>query len=121
MVYFPQDRLVFTGDVAFAGPSFLGDGYVDEWPQTLENLKSLDFDIFVPGHGPPVTDRSRIDLVQEYYRDLWAKTAALHAAGMSAEDAAETVDLTNHTEIPIREVGADLLAVRRIYDRLEGD
>ncbi len=118
-VYFPQDRVVFTGDVAFAGPSFLGDGYVDEWPQTLENLKGLDFDIFVPGHGPPVTDLSRLDLVQVYYRDLWDKTAAKHAAGVSAEDAATTIDMTNHTDIPIRQVGVDLVAIQRIYDRLE--
>ena len=119
VVYFPQDRLVFTGDMAFAGPSFLGDGFVDEWPQTMENLKALDFDIFVPGHGSPVTDLGRIDLVQEYYRDLWKKTAAKHAAGVNAEEAARTIDMTNHTEIPIEKVGVDRLAIQRIYYRLE--
>lgn len=70
VVYFPQDKVVFTGDLALAGPSFLGDGYVDEWPETLENLKALDFDVFVPGHGAPIRDLRRIDLVQEYYQDL---------------------------------------------------
>jgi glyoxylase-like metal-dependent hydrolase (beta-lactamase superfamily II) len=119
VVYFPADKLVFTGDVAFAGPSFLGDGFVDEWPQTLENLKALDFDIFVPGHGPPVTDLGRLDLVQDYYRDLWQKTAAKHAAGVSAEEAAKTLDLTSHTEIPIRDVGADPIAIERIYRLLD--
>ena len=118
-VYFPQDKVVFTGDMALAGPSFLGDGYVDEWPETMENLKALDFDVFVPGHGGPVTDLSRIDLVQEYYRDLWQKTAAMHRAGVDATEAARTLDLTNHTEIPIREVGVSPLAVERIYVRLE--
>ena len=118
-VYFPQEKVVFTGDMAFAGPSFLGDGYVDEWPETLENLKALEFDIFVPGHGGPVTDLSRIDLVQAYYRELWVKTAALHAEGFDAETAAKTIDLTNHTEIPIKNVGVDLLTVQRIYYRLE--
>jgi glyoxylase-like metal-dependent hydrolase (beta-lactamase superfamily II) len=118
-VYFPEERVVFTGDMAFAGPSFLGDGYVDEWPETLENLKALDFDIFVPGHGGPVTDLSRIDLVQAYYRDLWAQAAALHAEGLNAAAAAKTIDLTNHTEIPIKNVGVDLLTVQRIYYRLE--
>ena len=118
VVYFPQDKVVFTGDMAFAGPSYLGDGYVDEWPQTLENLKALDFDIFVPGHGAPVTDRGRISLVQAYYRDLWAKAAALHAQGISAGAAAEVIDLTNHTGIPIGEVGASPLAIQRIYQRL---
>ena len=118
-VYFPEDKLVFTGDVAFAGPSYLGDGYVDEWPETLENLKSLDFDIMVPGHGDPVTDLGRIDLVQAYYRDLWQKTAAKHAAGVSVEEAAKTIDMTNHGDIPIRQVGVDPLAIGRIYYRLD--
>ncbi len=119
VIYFPEDKLVFTGDIAFFGPSFLGDGYVDEWPQTLENLKALDFDIFVPGHGGPVTDLNRLDLVQEYYRDLWQKTAAKHAAGIDAEEAAKTIDLTNHTEIPISQVGVSLVSIQRIYYRLE--
>jgi glyoxylase-like metal-dependent hydrolase (beta-lactamase superfamily II) len=118
-VYFPDDKVVFTGDMALGGPSYLGDGFVDEWPQTLENLKALDFDVFVPGHGGPVTDLNRIDLVQEYYRDLWQKTAMKHEAGVDVEEASRTIDLTNHTGIPIRQVGVDPLTIQRIYDRLE--
>ena len=119
MVYFPQDKLVFTGDVAFSGPSFLGDGYVDEFPQTLENLKALDFDVFVPGHGGPITDLTRLDIVQEFYRDLWAKSVALHAKGKDAATAAKEIDLTNHTNIPITKPGVDLGTMQRIYHRLE--
>ena len=118
-VYFPDDKVVFTGDMALGGPSYLGDGFVDEWPQTLENLKALDFDVFVPGHGSAVTDLNRIDLVQAYYRDLWQKTAAKHEAGVTVTEASQTIDLTNHTLIPIRQVGVDPLTVQRIYDRLE--
>ncbi len=119
IIYFPQDKVAFTGDAALAGPSFLGDGFVDEWPEMLMNLKQLDFDVFVPGHGGPVTDRGRIDLVADYYRDLWQKAAAKHAAGVDFAEAARTIDLTNHTAIPIRQIGADPLAVERIYYRLE--
>jgi len=118
-VYFPEDRVVFTGEMALNGPSYLGDGFVDEWPQTLENLKALDFDVFVPGHGAPVTDLRRIDLVQEYYRDLWQLTAAKHRADVGVTNAAQTIDLTHHSDIPIRQVGVDPLTVQRIYDRLE--
>lgn len=119
MVYFPQDKLVFTGDVAFSGPSFLADGYVDEWPQTLENLKTLDFDVFVPGHGGPITDLTRLDIVQTFYRDLWAKAVELHAQGKDAETAAAEIDLTNHTDIPIKEPGISLGTMQRIYHRLQ--
>ena len=119
MVYFPQDKLVFTGDAAFFGPSFLADGYVDEWPQTLENLKALDFDVFVPGHGGPITDLTRLDIVQTYYLDLWAKAVELHTEGKDAATAATEIDLTNHTEIPILEPGISLGTMQRIYHRLQ--
>ena len=118
-VYFPNERLLFTGDVAFSGPSYLGDGYVDEWPQTLEKMKALDFDLFIPGHGGPVSDLTRIDIVQDFYRDLWAKATALHAQGLDAKTAAQTIDLTNHTEIPIKEVGVSEITMQRLYHRLE--
>lgn len=118
-VYFPADKVVFTGDMALAGPSFLGDGFVDEWPQTLDNLKALDFDIFIPGHGGPVEDLNRIDLVQNYYRDLWQKATLKHQAGIGVDEASRTIDLTNHSEIPIRQIGVSPLTVLRVYERLE--
>ncbi len=115
-VYFPQDRLVFTGDMLFGGPSFLGDGYVDEWPETLQNLKALDFDIAVPGHGEPLTDLSSIEKSQEYYRVLWERTAEKHAAGVSAEEVPGTIDLSD-TAFPDRK--PSLVEVHRMYHRLE--
>ena len=114
VVYFPQDKLVFTGDILFGGPSFLGDGYVDDWPQTLENLKALDFDIVVPGHGPPMTDLSPIEKSQDYYRALWERTAAKHAAGVSVEEAIETIDMSDTGFRNPSDV-----EVQRMYHRLE--
>lgn len=114
VVYFPQDKLVFTGDILFGGPSFLGDGYVDDWPQTLENLKALDFDIVVPGHGPPMTDLSPIEKSQDYYRALWERTAAMHASGVSVEEAIETIDMS---DTGFRNPSDP--EVRRMYERLE--
>jgi glyoxylase-like metal-dependent hydrolase (beta-lactamase superfamily II) len=118
-VYFPDDNVVFTGDMTLDGPSYLGDGFVDEWPQTLENLEALDFDILVPGHGNAVTDLNRSDLVRAYSRNLWQKTAVQRREGATVAEASRTIDLTSHTEIPIRQVGVAPLTVQRIYDRLE--
>lgn len=116
VVYFPQDRLVFTGDILFGGPSFMGDGYVDEWSETLENLKALDFDLVVPGHGLPLEDLSAIEKSQEYYRVLWERTAEIHAAGGSAEEAAETIDMSDS---PFPNSKPRLVEVQRMYHRLE--
>ena len=73
VVYFPEEQLAFTGDMMLAGPSWLGDGYVDEFPGTLEGLKSLEIKKIVPGHGMPFTDIAKIGLVREFYLDLWQK------------------------------------------------
>lgn len=116
VVYFPQDRLVFTGDILFGGPSFLGDGYVDEWPRTLENLKALDFDIVVPGHGPPFTDLSAIEKSEEHYRVLWKRTAEMHAAGVPAEEVAGAIDLSGS---PFPDSKPRLVEVQRMYQRME--
>ena len=119
-VYLPNEGIIFTGDMMLAGPSWLGDGYVDEWDETLENLKQLDFDVIVPGHGDAFTDRNRIDLVQGFYRDLWSKVEKLYAAGVSAESAAKTLDMTDYKDsFGISQVGFDPLAVARIYVRME--
>ena len=40
VVFLPKERLVFTGDMMVGGPSWLGDGHVDEWPATLAQLKN---------------------------------------------------------------------------------
>ena len=66
-----------------------------------------------------MTDLGRIDIVQGYYRDLWKLTVEKHARGVSAEEAAKTIDLTHHTKIPIQKVGVDLLTVQRMYHLLD--
>jgi cyclase len=119
-VYLPNEGVIFTGDMMLAGPSWLGNGYVDEWDETLENLKQLKFDVIVPGHGDAFTDRDRIDLVQGFYRDLWAKVETLNVAGVSVENAAKTLDMTDYKDtFGISQVGFDPLAVARMYVRME--
>jgi glyoxylase-like metal-dependent hydrolase (beta-lactamase superfamily II) len=120
VVYLPADKIAYTGDMALEGPSWLGDGHVDEWPDTLEGLKGLDLEMIVPGHGNAFTDLKRIDYVQAYYRDLWAQVVSLRAEGKSAGEAAGAVDLTNHEEtLGISRVGTDPTAVARIYQLLD--
>jgi len=120
VVYLPADKLVYTGDMAFSGPSFLGDGYVDEWPATLMKLKELDVDMYVPGHGPPFTDPERLDIVAAYYGDLWKQVVAVRADGANAGAAAAQVDLTSYADtLGIRRPGTDAQTVARIYRLLD--
>jgi cyclase len=121
VIYLPQERVVFTGDMMLPGLSYMGDGHVDEWPETLEGLKSLDFDYWLPGHGPVMDSKQPIANFQAYLRDLWGKTDALFRQGVAWEEAAGRIDMTNHAQNfqQIRGPGVDPRAVRRIYELLE--
>jgi glyoxylase-like metal-dependent hydrolase (beta-lactamase superfamily II) len=125
MVFLPQERIVFTGDFFVGSPNanalpYMGDGFVDEWPSSLQALKGLDFDVIVPGHGTPFSDRSQIDDLQAYLRDLWSQAADLRAQGVSAEDAVSRIDLTQHeSNYGDRVRNVDPRAIVRIYERLQ--
>jgi glyoxylase-like metal-dependent hydrolase (beta-lactamase superfamily II) len=118
----PRERIVSTGDLMESVISYMGDSYPDEWIQTLEKLKALDFDTVLPGHGVPFRGKERITAFQNYLRDLVAQTRALRAQGLTAEQAAAKIDLTKYAgDFPqIRAVGVDAAATRRIY-RLADD
>jgi glyoxylase-like metal-dependent hydrolase (beta-lactamase superfamily II) len=96
----------------------MADGYMNEWPATLEQLKALEFDVVLPGHGQAFRGKERIDYLQAFMRDLWTQATALKQAGVSAEDAAKRIDLRSHAaHYPaITAVGVDVDAVRRIYE-----
>tara|TARA_B110000879_G_scaffold153321_1_gene198418 strand:- start:190 stop:642 length:453 start_codon:yes stop_codon:yes gene_type:complete len=121
MVYLPQDKIVFTGDMMLPGLAYMGDGHVDEWPATLDGLLSLDFDTWLPGHGPVMRSKETIGHFQVYLRDLWSKTSQMHSDGVSFERAAQQIDMTNHSQnfAQIRAAGVDPRAIRRIYQLLD--
>lgn len=121
-VHLPRERVLVTGDILQPGVPFMGDGYFADWPETLERVKALEFDVFLPGHGQPVRDKARITYLQEYMRDFWSQAGDQYRRGATAEEAAQRIDLRRHAaNFPsIRAAGADILAVRRAYELLGG-
>ena len=121
VIYLPQEGVVFTGDMMGPGLSYMGDGHVDEWPTALEALKALDFDVLLPGHGAPLRSKDPISHFQAYLTDLWEKTTAMYRRGVSAEQAAEQIDMTTHSDNygQIQDPGVDPRAIRRIYELLD--
>jgi len=99
----------------------MGDGVFDEWITSLEALKKLDFDTVLPGHGVPFHGKELITAYQDYLRDLVRQVAALRKQGVSADEAAQKVDLTSHQkDFPqIQGPGADLRGVRRMYQWMD--
>ena len=122
LVYLPVERGLMPGDMLLARPPNMGDGFPEEWVETLERVKELEFDTILPGHGPPFTDVVWIDRLQEYLRDFWARVGEAHQAGLTSEEAATRVDLSDHGEhyTGITGPGGALAAVERAYALLEG-
>jgi glyoxylase-like metal-dependent hydrolase (beta-lactamase superfamily II) len=120
-IYLPEEKILFTGDMLLGGISYMGDGYVSEWADTLQRLKQLDFEMVLPGHGPSFLDRERIDYVQSYYTDLTAEVVRLKGIGYSAEEAAARADLRQHADtLGVTQIGANAEAVARMYALLNG-
>lgn len=121
VVHLPGDGVLITGDLITAGLPYMGDGFVNEWVDTLEQLKSLEFEWIIPGHGQAYRDRERIDHLQGYLRDLWSQADRLHREGVPAAEAAGRIDLRAHAPnfAGITALGADPVAVVRIHELLD--
>jgi cyclase len=121
IVYLPRERVVCTGDLLESGISYMGDGQFDEWIATLENLKKLDFDVVLPGHGTPFKNgKAHITALQGYLRDVVKQVSDLRQQGVAATEAAQRVDLSAYkAEFPsTARPGAELRSVRHIYEWL---
>jgi cyclase len=121
VIYLPKEKIVMTGDLMESTIAYMGDAQFDEWVATLGALKKLDFDLDLPGHGTPFRDKERITAFQGYLTDLVKQVTALRGRGISAEMAAQMVDLTAYkTAFPqIQGPGADIRGVRRLYEWID--
>ncbi|MGW5849572.1 MBL fold metallo-hydrolase [Streptomyces sp. NPDC055254] len=93
IVWLPRQRVVFTGDLVFAGGTpFLAMGSLAGSLRALELLRSLDAETVVPGHGP-LTDGSAYDSTERYLRYVAGLAAAGREKGLTPLETARQADL----------------------------
>jgi glyoxylase-like metal-dependent hydrolase (beta-lactamase superfamily II) len=114
IVYLPNEKVVITGDFLTSSTSNMSDSYPLEWAASLDELKKLDFDTIVPGHGEAYTDKAKIDYFQAYLRDAWTTVSDLKKQGVPAAEAAKRADMSKHKE-RFPNPALPVLAVERIY------
>ena len=121
VIYLPREKIVCTGDLMESQIAYMGNAQFDEWITTLDALKKVDFTTDLPGHGAPFTDKGLITAFQGYLRDLIRQGADLRKQGMSADQAARTVDLTAYRNAfpQIQGPGAEIRGVRRLYQWMD--
>jgi cyclase len=68
-VFIPEERTVFTGDNIFHQTQvFLHEAWPKEWLKSLEFLKTLEADYFIPGHGE-VCSKAYLDEQASFIKD----------------------------------------------------
>jgi cyclase len=118
LVYFPQSRVLFAGDVAFFYSMPLVAGKVGGWLKVIERIKELDVDLIVPGHGP-VGGRQELDDEREYFDFVMEQSRRCFEQGLTPEQAAKEIDLGPYAELPEAERFVANVAVA--YRELRGE
>jgi glyoxylase-like metal-dependent hydrolase (beta-lactamase superfamily II) len=93
VVYLPDDRVMFTGDILFNQCTPIGwEGTFDNWIGALERLEALEPDVVVPGHGP-ITDVGGLRGLREYLEYVRREARSHFDAGRDTLDAARRIEL----------------------------
>jgi glyoxylase-like metal-dependent hydrolase (beta-lactamase superfamily II) len=93
LVYVPQDRTVFTGDILFiGGHPVVWAGPVANWIKACDIILGWDVETIVPGHGP-ITDKDGVHGLRQYFEYLSAEARKRFDAGMGEEEAARDIAL----------------------------
>lgn len=87
VLYLPQEKIVFSGDVALpAGNLFLNVGGDERnWPEVLNRLAEIGAERQVPGHGPVSPVAASVETSRGYLRELFAALETGMASGQGPE------------------------------------
>ena len=89
-VYLPNEKVMVTGDAVVDWMPFLGDGYPEEWIETLNALEQVDFTHMILGHGN-VAPKSHVAFFRSYISDLIAAVKQAAADGATVAEMQSTV------------------------------
>jgi cyclase len=93
VVWLPQQRVLFTGDVIFSGGTpFILMGSLSGSLAALDRLRAFGPEVVVSGHGP-VTGVDEIAATERYLTWLDSLARDAHARGLSPLEAARQADL----------------------------
>ncbi|HLZ60053.1 MAG TPA: MBL fold metallo-hydrolase [Ktedonosporobacter sp.] len=119
LVYVPEDRVIFTGDIIFIGSHpIIWAGPISNWLRACDRILSLDVETIVPGHGP-ITDKKGVIEIKGYLEYVFDQARQRYEAGMSALDAAQDIPLDRYASWMDGE--RIVVNVASIYQELSGN
>jgi len=93
-MWLPAEGIVATGDIVVLPSPYAFNVPPRAWAGTLRNIKSLDYRILVPGHGPVQRDSEYVDLLIETADSIADQRDALLAGGLEADEVEATLDFS---------------------------
>jgi cyclase len=89
-VHLPREKVVITGDAVIGWTPFMGDGYPEDWVETIDRLAALEWDTLVMGHGRPA-GRDWLRIFRGYIRDMVEAVREEVSTGASLDDVKQRV------------------------------
>ncbi len=91
IAWIPSQKICFSGDlVEYNAGVYTGDAQLEEWPTTLEVLRSMKPEKLVPGRGNALTDPAQcqlgIDYTKRWVTELYQTAKAGVAQGKSLKE-----------------------------------
>lgn len=106
LVYLPGKKILFAGDILFTNyHPFLGEGNIEEWAKELDDIKSMDVEKIIPGHGP-LSGKNDLDDMKKYILMFDQKAKEL----ASQSDDVQKIVTAIQSVLPQRPEGAWLIA-----------
>ncbi len=99
LIYIPSQKIVFVGDLVFNDriPS-IRDGKLKGWIEVLDEVRLMDVDFIVGGHGELV-NRSSIDMTYNYIKTLRQRVATFLEDGEEIGDVVNMVKMEKFKDI----------------------
>jgi glyoxylase-like metal-dependent hydrolase (beta-lactamase superfamily II) len=92
-VYLPQEKILFSGDIAFFYVSPLAhEGTLKGWAKACERILQMDVETIVPGHGP-IGTKEDLKSMRDYLLLLQEEGGKVLEAGYGPLEAGKRVNL----------------------------
>jgi glyoxylase-like metal-dependent hydrolase (beta-lactamase superfamily II) len=119
LVYLQEDRLLFSGDLAFFYVTPLAfQGHVGNWIKVADRILEMDVETIIPGHGP-IGGKQQLAEMRSYLVLLRREAKKRFRAGMSPQEASRDIRLGIYSAW--REPERILPNVMRLYQEFRNE
>jgi cyclase len=121
-----EEGVVFTSDNIFCKVhTWIQEGNPDHWLDTLDMLRELPEESFVPGHGP-LCDKAYLNEQEAWIREWLAYVKSAIERGMTKEDAVTALtDMTDRYPMDVEQDGMAPMVMKmnvaNIWDFITGE